>query len=42
MRDGTTTDPDEFSKELALIRERGYAVNLGEWRSEVPGSLRRS
>jgi IclR family acetate operon transcriptional repressor len=35
--DGTITDPDEFRRELAAIRDRGYAVNLGEWRSEVRG-----
>lgn len=33
----TITSPEAFRKELALIRDRGYAVNLGEWRSEVRG-----
>jgi IclR family acetate operon transcriptional repressor len=35
--DGTITDPDDFRKELAKIREQGFSVNLGEWRSEVRG-----
>lgn len=31
----TITDPGELRAELAGIRERGYAVNRGEWRSDV-------
>jgi IclR family acetate operon transcriptional repressor len=33
--DTTITDPDELRAELAGIRERGFAVNHGEWRSDV-------
>ncbi|MFJ4651546.1 IclR family transcriptional regulator [Nocardia sp. NPDC088792] len=33
--DTTITDPGELRAELADIRERGYAVNRGEWRSDV-------
>jgi IclR family acetate operon transcriptional repressor len=33
--DTTITDPDELCAELAAIRERGFAVNHGEWRSDV-------
>jgi IclR family acetate operon transcriptional repressor len=33
--DTTITDPDELRAELAAIRERGFAVNRGEWRSDV-------
>jgi IclR family acetate operon transcriptional repressor len=33
--DTTITDPDELRAELAAIRERGFAVNHGEWRSDV-------
>jgi IclR family transcriptional regulator, acetate operon repressor len=36
--DTTITDPDELLAELARIRERGFAANYGEWRSDV-GSL---
>lgn len=33
---GTTiTDPDRFRAELAETRDRGWAVNTGEWRSDV-------
>ncbi len=31
----TITDPQAMRKELALIRERGYALNRGEWRELV-------
>lgn len=33
----TLTDPDRLRDELDQIRERGYAVNVGEWRSDVAG-----
>jgi IclR family acetate operon transcriptional repressor len=33
--DTTITDPDELRAELAAILERGFAVNHGEWRSDV-------
>jgi IclR family transcriptional regulator, acetate operon repressor len=33
--DTTITDPDDLLAELAAIRARGYAVNYGEWRSDV-------
>jgi len=33
--DTTITDPDQLLAELAAIRERGYAINHGEWRSDV-------
>jgi IclR family transcriptional regulator, acetate operon repressor len=33
--DTTITDPDELRAELAAIRGRGFAVNHGEWRSDV-------
>ncbi|MFI1919434.1 IclR family transcriptional regulator [Nocardia sp. NPDC020380] len=33
--DTTITDPGELRAELADIRKRGYAVNRGEWRSDV-------
>jgi IclR family acetate operon transcriptional repressor len=33
--DTTITDPDALRAELAAIRERGFAVNHGEWRSDV-------
>lgn len=33
--DTTITDPDELRAELAAIRERGFAINRGEWRSDV-------
>jgi IclR family acetate operon transcriptional repressor len=33
--DTTITDPDELRAELAEIRGRGFAVNHGEWRSDV-------
>ncbi|WP_405162001.1 IclR family transcriptional regulator [Nocardia sp. NBC_01499] len=33
--DTTVVDPEELRAELAVIRERGYAVNRGEWRSDV-------
>lgn len=35
--DKTITDPSELRKELGLIREKGYAVNDGEYRTEVGG-----
>jgi IclR family transcriptional regulator, acetate operon repressor len=31
----TITDRDELCAQLAAIRERGFAVNRGEWRSDV-------
>jgi IclR family acetate operon transcriptional repressor len=31
----TITDPNELRAELAATRERGFAVNHGEWRSDV-------
>jgi len=33
--DTTITDPDQLLAELTAIRERGFAVNHGEWRSDV-------
>ncbi|HEU5158492.1 MAG TPA: IclR family transcriptional regulator [Streptosporangiaceae bacterium] len=33
--DTTITDPARLRAELALIRERGYATNTGEWRSDI-------
>ncbi|WP_445162983.1 IclR family transcriptional regulator [Mycobacterium sp. Dal123C01] len=33
--DTTITDRDELCAQLAAIRERGFAVNRGEWRSDV-------
>jgi IclR family acetate operon transcriptional repressor len=33
--DTTITDPDQLLAELAAVRERGFAVNHGEWRSDV-------
>ncbi|MFF3575209.1 IclR family transcriptional regulator [Nocardia jiangxiensis] len=33
--DTTITDPDELRAELAVIQERGFAVNHGEWRPDV-------
>jgi IclR family transcriptional regulator, acetate operon repressor len=33
--DTTITDPDKLRAELAAIRRRGFAVNHGEWRSDV-------
>jgi IclR family acetate operon transcriptional repressor len=33
--DTTITDPGELLAELEEIRERGYATNGGEWRSDV-------
>ena len=36
--DTTITDPDELLAELAAAQERGFAVNHGEWRSDV-GSI---
>ena len=35
--DLTLTKQDSFGKELEAIREQGYAVNVGEWRSSVGG-----
>jgi IclR family transcriptional regulator, acetate operon repressor len=31
----TVTDPGKLRAELALIRERGYATNDGEWRDDI-------
>lgn len=33
----THASPEAFRREMARIRAQGYAVNLGEWRSEVRG-----
>jgi Transcriptional regulator len=33
--DRTVTDPKTITDRLERVRERGYAVNVGEWRSEV-------
>ena len=33
--DTTITDPDKLRAELAAIQRRGFAVNHGEWRSDV-------
>lgn len=33
----TITSPDALKRELARIREQGYAVNRGEWRASVCG-----
>lgn len=33
--ENTIVDWQEFLHELAVVRERGYAVNRGEWRSDV-------
>ncbi|MFD5318590.1 IclR family transcriptional regulator [Streptomyces sp. NPDC127098] len=31
----TITDPDQLLAELARVRERGFALNHGEWRADV-------
>lgn len=33
--DTTITDPDDLRAELAVIQRRGFAINHGEWRSDV-------
>jgi len=33
--DTTVVDPGKLREELAMIRERGYATNDGEWRTDV-------
>jgi DNA-binding IclR family transcriptional regulator len=33
----TIVDPDALRRELAAIRERGYAINLGAFREDVGG-----
>jgi IclR family transcriptional regulator, KDG regulon repressor len=33
----THADPDDFREEMARTRERGCAINTGEWRTEVRG-----
>lgn len=33
----TIVDPDKMSAELDQIRQRGYAINSGEWRATVGG-----
>lgn len=33
----THAAPDDFRQEMARIHERGCAINLGEWRTEVRG-----
>lgn len=35
--DRTLVDPSALEKELQEVRERGYAVNAGEWRTSVSG-----
>lgn len=35
--DATVATPDALRAELALTRQRGYAVNRGEWRAGVAG-----
>lgn len=35
--DATITDPRRLREELTLIRKRGYAFSLGEWRSGLNG-----
>jgi IclR family KDG regulon transcriptional repressor len=33
----TVVDRDAFAKELQRIRQRGYAINRGEWEAEIGG-----
>jgi IclR family transcriptional regulator, KDG regulon repressor len=33
----THAEPDDFEQEMARTRERGCAINTGEWRTEVRG-----
>jgi DNA-binding IclR family transcriptional regulator len=33
----TITDPEEFTREMARVRQLGYAINRGEWREGVCG-----
>jgi len=33
----TITDPEEFKREMARVRQLGYAINRGEWREGVCG-----
>jgi IclR family acetate operon transcriptional repressor len=33
--DSTITNPDEIRRQIAEARERGYAVNEGEWRESI-------
>jgi len=33
----TITDPEDFKREMARIRQLGYAINRGEWREGVCG-----
>jgi DNA-binding IclR family transcriptional regulator len=33
----TITDPEELQRELARVRQQGYAINRGEWREGVCG-----
>lgn len=33
----TITDAEEMRRELATIRDQGFAINVGEWRSDVVG-----
>lgn len=33
----TNAAPDAFRREMARVRAQGYAVNMGEWRTEVRG-----
>jgi IclR family transcriptional regulator, KDG regulon repressor len=33
----THAEPDDFRQEMANIRTRGCAINMGEWRTEVRG-----
>jgi DNA-binding IclR family transcriptional regulator len=33
----TVIDPDTFRAELDTIRQRGYAVSMGEWQADAAG-----
>jgi IclR family transcriptional regulator, KDG regulon repressor len=33
----TVVDKDAFAKELQRVRQRGYAINRGEWETEIGG-----
>ena len=34
----TIVDLESMRKELQLVRERGYALNVGEWKNSVRGA----